>query len=315
MHLAKQLASWVGAAVLAATVCVSGLQARDVGALGGDGGAPFRLTCQTGTVLVGIYMFSGSALDAVMPACAWLNPDKTDWVQPSRGLQWVGGSGGDFQHVFCNPGFVVRHLHVFMDGHRMVNHIRITCADLDSPAWHDSFPEEIGGVAVGDVRFDCGDHEWASGIYGRAGDLIDQIGLQCEMIWPHCAGYADSAAAEAREGIRDCNFNGPRWSPVRSHHLDFCVGLRGDRGPLDAETEARRQALEACRDDGGDDDDDGSPIEPPTPTGLCVVTLDVDVYTAGHGQGQPLGILHEDTPDVRLVEPCSSFWCHVKGPG
>ena len=299
----------VAACALTLSALMAESHARDIGALGGGGGAEFRSTCRPGDVMIGFNMRSGSALDAVVPICIGLNPQKTEWMgqayQASAGLH--GGGAGSFQKIDCRPGYAVRHLHVFMDGNRMVNHIRMTCADLDSNPgdWHDSVPGQIGGQAIGDVRFNCGDHEWGTGIFGRSGALVDQLGLQCEILWPHCETYASRAAEQAAKGIRECNFSGDRWHPSKSFHFAWCVGLRGDQGPPNAETAARDQALQQCA------------APPPTPDAqpqTCAVTRDTDVFDAPDGNGQKTGVLADGTQGVTLVVPCRDNWCHVKWP-
>ncbi len=153
----------VAACALSLSALMTESRARDIGALGGGGGAPFRLACRPGDVMIGFNMRSGSALDAIVPICIGLNPQKTDWGSPAyEASGYVGGNGGNYQKIACKVGYVVRHLHVYMDANKIVNHIRITCADLDSNPgdWHDVVPGQIGGQAIGDLRFNCLDHEW-----------------------------------------------------------------------------------------------------------------------------------------------------------
>ena len=126
---------------------------RDIGALGGGGGSEFRTTCRPGDVLIGFFARNGSALDSIVPHCARLNSLKTDWGDSHR-LSQLGGPGGPYiQQLLCNQGDVVRHLHVYVDGHKIVNRINITCTDLDFERSYDLVMEYYGGEAVGDVRF------------------------------------------------------------------------------------------------------------------------------------------------------------------
>lgn len=284
-------------------------RARDIGALGGEGGAPFRLACRPGDVMIGFNMRSGSALDAIVPICIGLNPQKTEWGSPAyEASGYVGGNGGNYQKIACKVGYVVRHLHVYMDANKIVNHIRITCADLDSNPgdWHDVVPGQIGGQAIGDLRFNCLDHEWGTGIYGRSGTLVDQLGLQCEILWPHCEAYATKAVEQAEKGIRDCGFSGPQWNPVKSEHFNWCAGLRGDQNLPNSETATRDQALLQCA--------AGSHSDDPPPVQTCTVTNPTDVHDVK--EGNKIGVLQRDTEGVTLVAPCedNNSWCHVKWP-
>lgn len=154
--------------------------ARDVGALGGGGGNAFRSPCNTSDVMIGLSMMTGKALDRVSPICIRITPQRT-WTGEAYEGNWQGGNGGSYQKIACQPGYAVRHLHVFMDKFKIVNHINITCQDLNSGQWHDAVPQ-VAGEAIGDVRFSCADGEYASGIFGRAGTLVDQAGLMCETV-------------------------------------------------------------------------------------------------------------------------------------
>ena len=166
----------VAASVLGALILMapSPTHATDLGPLGGGGGGPFRSTCRPNDVMIGFNMRSGKALDAIVPICIGLNPERTEWAnsayEPSG---YFGGNGGQYQKIDCQPGYAVRHLHVYMDNYKIVNHIRMTCQDLNSGDWHNSVPGRIDGQAVGDVRFSCPDGEWGVGIHGRSGDLVE----------------------------------------------------------------------------------------------------------------------------------------------
>jgi hypothetical protein len=151
--------------------------ARDMGDLGSRSGSGFRQTCHGTDVLIGFSMKTGSALDAINPICINLSPQRT-WIQAYE-LAWKGGGGGGYQKLACQFNYAVRHLHVYTDRNGAVNHIRITCQDLNSGDWSDEVPA-FGGEATRNKRFSCDDGEWATGIYGRAGGLVNRLGLQCE---------------------------------------------------------------------------------------------------------------------------------------
>jgi hypothetical protein len=63
-----------------------------------------------------------------------------------------------------------------------------------------------------------------------------------------CASYADEAVASANENISlNCGGGGGRWTTDRAAHVNWCLGLNGDRTVPQAETAARAEALSACR--------------------------------------------------------------------
>lgn len=171
---------------LAAFILVSGLvpdgHARDVGALGGGGGSEFRQTCRPNDVVIGFDIQSGTALDSIAAVCAGLNSERTEIDTNSYSEFPRGGLGGKAQILRCKHNYAVRHLHIYMDNFKIVNHIRFTCQALGSGEWHDVVPKDIAGQSVGDVRFSCGEGEWATGVYGRYGSLVDQLGLQCDKV-------------------------------------------------------------------------------------------------------------------------------------
>jgi hypothetical protein len=172
----------VAACALSSFALVPDGFARDVGALGGGGGAEFRQNCRPNDVIIGFRFQSGTALDSITALCAGLNPERTRVVTESYSGREYGGLGGKPQFLLCKGHHAVRHLHVYMDNNKIVNHFRFTCQRLGSGEWHDAVPANIGGRSVGDVRFSCGEGEWATGIYGRYGALVDQLGLQCDKI-------------------------------------------------------------------------------------------------------------------------------------
>jgi hypothetical protein len=63
-----------------------------------------------------------------------------------------------------------------------------------------------------------------------------------------CAAYADEAVASANENIAlSCGGAGGRWTTDRNAHVNWCMGLNGDRSVPQAEGAARADALSACR--------------------------------------------------------------------
>jgi hypothetical protein len=63
-----------------------------------------------------------------------------------------------------------------------------------------------------------------------------------------CARYANDAVAAAQfNRQRGCGNSGPRWSPARGHHLNWCMGLGAElRQQSNAETEIRAKAIKIC---------------------------------------------------------------------
>ncbi len=251
--------------------------ARDIGALGGAGGTEFRQNCRPGDVLTGFSIKSGKALDSFDALCWPLNPERTGWSQTPGAGYWLGklgGSGGELESLSCGPNYALRHLHVYVDGFDIVNHIRVTCQALNSGDSYNVVPPKIGGVAVKDARFSCGEGEWATGVYGRYGALIDQLGLQCEKL------VVETPPSQAEPPI---------------------LGGAAPGGKVITKIP-------------GDVTADPTPAAPPPPpvTPTCTIKKDSDIYAAPGGA--KIGFLAANTPGVTLLGRQGTDWFNLKWP-
>jgi hypothetical protein len=168
---------------LAASACALVLmampvQAVDVGALGGQGGGEFRTACRPGDALVGIdALEKNGVITRVAPICGDRRVSSTD----TYGSPWAGTDDGARHQVACPPDAVLTILHVFADTTPLVSRIGFTCWNMKTNEMTNRLPD-FGGVDTGNQRFFCPDGHIGSGIYGRAGTAIDQLGLSCEPI-------------------------------------------------------------------------------------------------------------------------------------
>jgi hypothetical protein len=151
-------------------------EANDIGVAGGGGGGEFRTSCEPGDQIVGFDMIVDNVLIAIAPLCGNRKLSPTD----TYGRPWAGGdAAGTPLKPRCELDAVVTILHVFWDKTPLVSRVGFTC-------WHTrnnnmkNFRPRKGGEPVGDKRLICPEGEVASGIYGRAGGAIDQLGLICE---------------------------------------------------------------------------------------------------------------------------------------
>lgn len=149
--------------------------ARDIGPAGGGGGGPFRTSCDGGQ-LVGFDVVATHVLIKLAPVCGDRKASPTD----TYGRSWVGGNAaGTLRKVRCEPDSVLTILHVFWDKTPLVNRLGFTCWNTRNNKMTNSLPN-YGGQAVADKRLVCPKGEVATGIFGRAGGAIDQLGLICE---------------------------------------------------------------------------------------------------------------------------------------
>ncbi len=142
--------------------------------IGGEGGTPFDLTCPGG-VAVGLRGRAGDDIDRTELICR--NPIGTI---VSAGA--VGGMGGsDYQSTLsCRAGETMVGLRVgtyrnasfsWLDG------LGVRCSDGTTVR-----DLELVGVPSSDMQvtnLDCPPNQIAYGLFGRQGDLLDQVGLHC----------------------------------------------------------------------------------------------------------------------------------------
>jgi hypothetical protein len=177
-HIAARIARgfMVAASALALSLPATESEARDVGAAGGGGGGEFRIACEPGDQLVGFDVIASHVLIAIAPVCGNRKKSPTD----TYGRPMVGGEATASSYKpRCELDAVITILDVFWDNTPLVNRVGFTC-------WHTrnnrmtNRPASYGGEAVAHKRLICPQGEIATGIYGRAGGAIDQLGLICE---------------------------------------------------------------------------------------------------------------------------------------
>ena len=166
----------VAASALALSLSAMESQARDVGPAGGGGGEEFRTTCEAGGQVVGFDVVATHVLIRIAPVCGDRKKSPTD----TYGRPWSGGdAAGTLYKRRCELDAVITILHVFWDKTPLVNRLGFTCWHTRNNAMTNS-SANYGGQAVGNKRLICPQGEVATGIYGRAGGAIDQLGLICE---------------------------------------------------------------------------------------------------------------------------------------
>jgi hypothetical protein len=157
-------------------------------AVGGTGGGPFRLSCPSGMVMVGINARHGAWVDALAPICAiWVRRNRTlGEIEEQPG---TGGTGGGRGSMRCEgPRGAVVGLWVWpvaRDNRRLVGRIVLECGDYERPQQRaNKLPGGPDGIGESfdreRIELRCGSREVAVGLYGRSGAFIDRVGLLCE---------------------------------------------------------------------------------------------------------------------------------------
>jgi hypothetical protein len=168
--------------------------------LGGGGGDPFSARCEPGEYLIGLDARVGDDLDQVGAVCAKVKHDGTR-KERSASRGGGGGGGGSPQRLVCpDDAPFVRSLAVDVEGvdGMMVNGASVECGPLAGP-----LPRRVagynllsasgpihrggGGIGISDVDWDdatyvCPDAMAPVGVHGRAGAMVDALGLMCATI-------------------------------------------------------------------------------------------------------------------------------------
>jgi hypothetical protein len=304
----SRLTLFLAYCLLGLILAVSASQARDVGDFGGNDGNDFREPCRGGDVLIGLSMMTGKALDRVTPICIDITPQRT-WTGEAYEGNWVGGGGGDYQKVACEPGHAVTHITVWLDRNGAINHAALICQDLNSGDWYDVFPQNIQGEAIADEQLSCGPGEYGSGIYGKAHGLVTRFGFMCETV----AAAPDPAAEQAFRDQREYEMQVTGKTVPECHNSNqMCEArVRATFGvsALNVITSDCAPYLQMCLANAAADAGGGGGGE-----GGMRITAEVTGYDAPRGNDKCY--LHPgDTAAFLGVDEEDPIWKHLQGTG
>ncbi|TWS97550.1 hypothetical protein [Reyranella sp. CPCC 100927] len=174
-------------------------------AIGGGGGNRVAARCDPGQYLVGVSGRVGDDMDAIAPICARAPSGgaRSDIVRKAG----FGGSGGNAREILCPESApFVRKLEVYAEGARtvVVNTIYADCGPLTG-----AMPRPVAGynasLSMGGPLYSspsllpviipgnssrvrsavtCPSHMIPVGVQGRAGAMVDALGLICGEIAP-----------------------------------------------------------------------------------------------------------------------------------
>ena len=258
-------------------------------------GEPFSVECPTGSYVTGFVGRAGDWVDRLSIVCAKWNANRVTLETPSRdGISRVGGpgipgfagqsAGGSEIEAQCPMGWAVGGGYSIdyttggQDG--LLHHFDFNCVPVGEERG-DPQPLRFGSnsnseiVSRGASRFQCDEHQLASGISGRDGLFIDEFHLVCSA-----PGAIFTTKRIDPEIYRDTGVA----SAPRGSMKDVIVGDAGTTPPP----------------------------PPPAPGKTAKVKLDVEVYDGPGGGGNKIGDLAPDTI-VGLVGCQADNWCHVNG--
>jgi hypothetical protein len=156
---------------------------------GGGGGGPFQASCGSGWMLRGFALRTGSWIDAATPICILTGATGIDsHVDEKLLAQTFGGGGGGPRRIACDRNAAVRGLQVehgmATDKTRVVTGVELICGKPDGSGGPLSQPNLVAYSPAKpksiDVRLSCPPGQVATGVFGRSGQWLDQIGLVCD---------------------------------------------------------------------------------------------------------------------------------------
>lgn len=146
-------------------------------------GAASNSPCRPRDGLVGIKYRAGTALDAVTAVCVPISASRTEWAGNTYSpTQLWGGGGGGRGSIMCQNGDVIRRIKVHAGPWgdiAVVKYLTIECEDLATDYTYKVQMPTNGTVNSSDW-IGCGAGRIGSGIYGKAGNLVDRVGLACD---------------------------------------------------------------------------------------------------------------------------------------
>ncbi len=168
--------------LMAASIGIANAQFRGP-VYGGGGGEPYEATCGPGGVLIGFTARSGAWLDSVQLICRRIAADGRLGDIYTAGK--VGGDGGEQGSPnMCPDGFVGMSLQV--ENGRYVNGLILGCLrwnaaerKIQDDPRHPSIQVRGGDRATGHALTACPNGWAVKGIYGKAGQYVDNVGVVC----------------------------------------------------------------------------------------------------------------------------------------
>lgn len=272
------------AAIFVAMVCGPTIAAKEAdwssNTVGGSGGEPVTIRCPAGSYLGGIQARIGDDMDSIGPIC--VQALTNGQVHPAGRPGNLGGSGGRPREFVCpRSAPFVRDVRITADGARtlVVDGIAVHCGPLTGP-----MPRAIAGYNSGllagltsfstvffpgfdkpsgtvSISIECPSHMAPVGLHGRAGAVVDALGLVCgeaALVTPRPLGKVRPAepslpAAGTNEGVaRGGTMQRPGGRPIGkvrpappAEDPPICQRAEAARGRFNAATQA---ALDAqCR--------------------------------------------------------------------
>lgn len=147
---------------------------------GGSGGGSYGLSCNTGSVAVGLNVRAGSYVDRIEPVCAPVSADLSLGTTYTIGS--AGGSGGGQTSLTCPTNEAL--VGIYGRSGNLLDRIGIRCQSLssfklDRTSAKGSFAGGSGGVDFDNV---CPKGFAIKSFWGSAGSYVDALQAECVAI-------------------------------------------------------------------------------------------------------------------------------------
>lgn len=166
-----------------------------VGPAGAPGGSDFANECSSGT-LVGLTVYTGWYVDSVQMIC-----DDGMGGRTNEGPHY-GGGGGTVHTLACDSGFAVAG--IFGRDGWYLDRLGISCVSKEYPSLSYEI-SSVGGTGGTPYSYSCADGDYAKGIFGSSGSLVDTLGLKCVsgQIQIGCDPWGDECGANEMCQLED----------------------------------------------------------------------------------------------------------------
>ncbi len=150
------------------------------GIVGGSGGSPYALACPPGSAATGILGRAGSNVNQVQVQCTGVVNGTLSGASATTAR--AGGGGGSPYDLGCPAGYVVVGIRgrVGNGGAGVIDMLSVDCAAVSGGPTYTT--ASVGSTFGGSIEYSlrCPADTIVRGLQGRAGDLVDAIGLQCQ---------------------------------------------------------------------------------------------------------------------------------------
>jgi hypothetical protein len=162
-----------------AALSPSSAREGNTSSVGGPGGAEFHASCAPGEAVIGFYYTAGKDLDEIAALCQPLQGNRAEG--PYHQLLAYGGLSLSVEGtVTCSSIMVVQAIHVTVSAVNVIHDFWLTCRSLVTDLRYETKRSRTKGGEGGNAyEANCGDDGYAVGLWGRAGSLVDAVGLAC----------------------------------------------------------------------------------------------------------------------------------------